>query len=160
MNALPVAAFINIIYLCCSQECLFSATPGEWKSLHVLQNFKHRIPPSGMIMNGFLWWYLLNGQAALFICHYLSVIRIHTLVPPPGFPVQISLDDDIPLLPHPLSVVIRKKSLDEGFNSRCSHYEKARARGIWARNRLRESFRASISGLGSLVLWPVHTYKP
>ena len=81
-------------------------------------------------MNGFLWWYLLNGQAALFICHYLSVIRIHTLVPPPGFPVQISLDDDIPLLPHPLSVVIRKKSLDEGFKSRCSHYEKARARGI------------------------------
>lgn len=59
----------------------------------------------------------------------LSMIRIHTLVPPPGFPVQISLNDDIPLLPHPLSVVIRKK--DEGFKSRCSHHqEKARARGI------------------------------
>ena len=58
----------------------------------------------------------------------LSMIRIHTLVPPPGFPVQISLNDDIPLLPHPLSVVIRKK--DEGFKSRCSHHEKARAKDI------------------------------
>lgn len=60
----------------------------------------------------------------------MSVIRIHTLVPPPGFPVQISLNDDIPLLPHPLSVVIREKSLDDRFKSRCSHHEKARARGI------------------------------
>lgn len=147
----------HYLFMLLTRIPLLSSDTASKKCLHLLWNFKHRVPLSGMIMDFCCGICLIGRQ--LCLVYYWRWLG-HTLVSSPGFLVQMSLNDDIPLLPHPLSVVIRWKSLDEAFKSGCPHHQKAKARGIWARNWLRESFTASISGLGSRHSTTQRTWCP
>ena len=82
---------------------LFSHDIASEKCLHLLWNFKHRIPLSGMRMG------LCSCTPLMCRCQLCSGVyhwqwQRHTLVSSPGSLVQISLNDDTHLLPHPLSV--------------------------------------------------------
>lgn len=93
-----------------------------------------------MIMNGFCGGTFLMGRDG-FVC--LSANEIHTLIPPPGFPVQISLNDDMLYL-HTLYQLSSEKRAWINSYSVLPSQEGWEPEASGQLNR-QESFRASIS---------------